>query len=667
MRRYAQRVTTTMPPREAARGGSRASAAPSTAPKKRRRATALDLLGASNKEKQRATSRSDDDRPSGDFDHSETAAEAASNDLVPAVVRQSPAFKSALAARRASNPVPFSMADGTVSGTTRLSTRGDRNWRSKRAAAAAANGGEIILELFRARLVNHVGSSTDKSITITDEARGVDTWRSLLVVGRKLSAYEWIRRRWLLKKYGPRALARWHGKTNRNERARARDLYHSTNIRRWTALAGKIRVLWLVGKLAPEIVLNHQLRRTFSVALFYGLEMRTLFKRVGLDGVARYSSDWPEQSECPFADAPSGALYQKVPQLDGTTKFVQLTCEDHLRLVGDGLHRGEGRTFHWRTVGSYHAECDDNNGGFMPSEQGHHAKVKWLLEDERLRKKFEAYVEKHGEVKGEKNMTVDQLLEYTNDEIFKVGKPDALITKPVSKFAVHSWLKRLNYNFEGHAKAEYKDGAMNDGVLDNLFYGVLPFWADKIDNGMLMPGDFDDVTDDADGWSDQAYAKAKARAEAARGPDAKPYLAWSHDEACADSMDSQWRAWVKKNAARLKSKGNSGKKVMAAEMVTIVGNGRLELSPEQLETARRDLGADHPATRAQRTLMLFEIGGEDDDPTETLAHISGEGAHLLPHNTHTTTKHTHHHHLTSLVICRRKRRRFRRNLGLSRV
>ena len=99
--------------------------------------------------------------------------------------------------------------------------------------------------------------------------------------------------------------------------------------------------------------------------LFYGLEMRdTVIKRVGLDGVARYSSDWPEQSECPFADAPSGALYQKVPQPDGTTEFVQLTCEDHLRLVADGLHRGE-----WshvplaRLSGSYHAECDDNNGG----------------------------------------------------------------------------------------------------------------------------------------------------------------------------------------------------------------------------------------------------------------------------------------------------------------
>ena len=82
---------------------------------------------------------------------------------------------------------------------------------------------------------------------------------------------------------------------------------------------------------------------------------------------------------------------------------------------------------------------------------------------------------------------------------------------------------------------------------------------------------------------------------------------------------------------------------MAAEMVTIVGNGRLELSPEQLEAARRDLGPDHPVTRAQRTLMLFEIGGEDDDPAETLAHISGEGAHSRASH----VQHTHHHQITT--------------------
>ena len=606
-----------------------------------------ELLGVSAKDKHDAARRSaDDDRPS-DFDHSATAEEAVVHGFVPTVVRHSPAFKSALAKRRASNPVPFSMTDGTATGafTSRPSARGDSHWNRKRAAERRRRAMMTPMERLRELLVAHIGSSTDEAITITDEARCAGSWKGLLAVGRKLTVYEWIRRRWLLRKYGKRTLVRWGGKNMRTERAAARRSYHRTNIARWTALAGKIRVLWLVGKLAPDITTNHQLRRTFSVAFFYGLEIRELMKRIGLDGIARYKSDWPEQSECSFDDAPSGALYQKVPQPDGTTEFVKLTCEDHLRLVADGLHRSGGRTFHWETVGSYHAECDENNGGFMPSDQGHHAKVKWLLEDESLRKKFEAYVEMHGEVKGKANMTVDQLLEYTNDEIFRVGKPGALITRPVSKFAVSSWLKRLHYNFEGHAKAQYKDGAMNDEVLDNLFDDVLPFWQGKIDKGMLLPDDFDGVTDEVHGWSDEAYAKAKVRAVAARGPDAKPYLAWSHDEACADCMDGQWRAWVKKNAARLKSKGNSGKKVMASEFVSIVGNGRLELSPEQLEAARQDLGPDHPITRAQRTLMMFEIGGEDDDPAETLAHISGEGAHS---RAYVRTPQPPNHYLTPL-------------------
>ena len=88
---------------------------------------------------------------------------------------------------------------------------------------------------------------------------------------------------------------------------------------------------------------------------------------------------------------------------------------------------------------------------------------------------------------------------------------------------------------------------MDDEVLDNLFTSVLPKFAKLSEMGMLLPDDFIGVTDEKDGCSMQAYEKARLRAVAYKGdprfpdgnPEALPYLAWSHDEACASSMDAE--------------------------------------------------------------------------------------------------------------------------------
>ena len=126
-------------------------------------------------------------------------------------------------------------------------------------------------------------------------------------------------------------------------------------------------------------------------------------------------------------------------------------------------------------------------GGFLPSQQGHHAKLKWLLDDEVLRKQFVDYVEKHGEKKGEKNMTVAQLVNHTNDVIFRVGTLTPLLDRRVSRSCIYKWLSRLNFSFQDHQKAKYKDGALNEKVLDRLFDEVLPFWAQKEKEGLMMP------------------------------------------------------------------------------------------------------------------------------------------------------------------------------------
>ena len=121
------------------------------------------------------------------------------------------------------------------------------------------------------------------------------------------------------------------------------------------------------------------------------------------------------------------------------------------------------------------------------------------------------------------------------------------MSKAVTPRTIEHWLHRCRYDYGKYCKAEYKDGALDDEVLDNLFANVLPKFAQLTEMGMLVPDDFIGVTDEVDGTSMHAYEKARLRATAYTGdpkfpegnPDALPYLAWSHDEACASSMDAE--------------------------------------------------------------------------------------------------------------------------------
>jgi hypothetical protein len=160
---------------------------------------------------------------------------------------------------------------------------------------------------------------------------------------------------------------------------------------------------------------------------------------------------------------------------------------------------------------------------------------------------------------------------------------------------------------------------MTDEVLDYLFDTFLPQMQVFIDGGALMPSDFDGATDVVDGRSKQAYEKARLRAVDARGAGAKPYLLWSHDEACADAVDYQRRAWVKEGAKRIASKGNSGHKVMAMDSVSAWGPGYLSMTEVEFEEAKTK-GYDGP----RRALVLFEIS-RDDDPAELAAVLEAIG------------------------------------------
>ncbi|KAK7242115.1 hypothetical protein SO694_0015408 [Aureococcus anophagefferens] len=451
-------------------------------------------------------------------------------------------------------------------------------------------------------------------------------------------------------------------------------LYSRTNMNRWEGLMGRVLLRIFHDTLAETVVGQHLQRKQFAVGFYLGLVHLEISYVVDKQGKLRHRSENHDDNE----NTSPARLYKRVPIKDDDAvrgrydvgqdpggsryKYEQLGDEDYFRIVAAGLPRPHGRKFYWETIKSYYHEFEKERGRFVPSDQGHHVKVKWLLQDENLRRQFEAYVNLHGEKKGAKNLTVSGLLKYTNDVIFKMASPTPLLTKPVSESAIYQWLGRLRYSFEGHEKAKYKDGALDDAVLDRLFHDVLPFWKQKVEEGMLVPGDFDGVTDDHEGYSFQAYEKARRRAVeyayAAAAPDLKekcpmlsdlfgfvggavsyvvlraarcvcrswkvygaiPWLAWSHDEACADSMDAQDKAWVKEGAKRLRSKGNSGKKLMAAEMVCIIGNGTLFLNPAEFEAARAD-----GYSRGPRALMLMEIGGQDENLEETIEALRGEG------------------------------------------
>ena len=68
---------------------------------------------------------------------------------------------------------------------------------------------------------------------------------------------------------------------------------------------------------------------------------------------------------------------------------------------GEEFGRVKVVTFSERTVRDYVRDGDKTCGLFTPSQQGHHAKVKWLLDDVVLRQKFISYVEENGVRKGE--------------------------------------------------------------------------------------------------------------------------------------------------------------------------------------------------------------------------------------------------------------------------
>ena len=62
-----------------------------------------------------------------------------------------------------------------------------------------------------------------------------------------------------------------------------------------------------------------------------------------------------------------------------------------------------------------------------------------------------------------------------------------MLSKAVTPRTIEYWLHRCRYEYGKYCKAEYKDGAMDDEVLDNLFTSVLPKFAKLSEMGMLCP------------------------------------------------------------------------------------------------------------------------------------------------------------------------------------
>ncbi|MEO1479621.1 MAG: hypothetical protein AAFV01_13700 [Bacteroidota bacterium] len=286
---------------------------------------------------------------------------------------------------------------------------------------------------------------------------------------------------------------------------------------------------------------------------------------------------------------------RQLAEWDGKA-WRELNDDDHAKLVAGGLFRppkvGQEfatpmRTFGYTTVQKYVAECDHSGGTFALSEQGRHPKIEWLLDDGDLRARFIQYCDDHGDAKGEKNLRVPELTRWVNETLFKVGTPAALIDKAVEERTVSRWLHRCRFRLVEHQKGAYKDGAMDDAVLDHMFGEFLPKLQDYIDKGTLLPSDFDGVDDiDENGWSWRAYNKAKARAERARGEGAKPYVFFSHDEACCCSADDERLAYMRRGRSRIKSKGNSNTTIMAAYAVSVLGNRALDMTDDSSSKRR---------------------------------------------------------------------------------
>jgi len=87
----------------------------------------------------------------------------------------------------------------------------------------------------------------------------------------------------------------------------------------------------------------------------------------------------------------------------------------------------------------------------------------------------------------------------------------------VTPRTIEYWLHRCRYDYGKYCKAEYKDGAMDDEVLDNLLANLLLKFAQLTQMGMLVPDDFIGVTDEVDGTSRQALREGPASRHGIQG------------------------------------------------------------------------------------------------------------------------------------------------------
>jgi len=405
---------------------------------------------------------------------------------------------------------------------------------------------------------------------------------------------------WLLAKtkYTSSTWRKLLGPAMRGERAKLRDQYRQYCAEKWKRVAALVRVQMMKMSLAQAHSKKHVERREFSVGFYLSLQSRRL-------------AEWRGGEWCELNDA------------------------DHAKIVAGGLFRTpnpgdelkEPPTYGYTTILSYVTECDHSHGSFRLSRQGQHAKIKCLLDDPTTRSRFIAKVMEDGDKKGAKNIRVPELTKWTNETLFMVGAPYATITQGVCERTVTLWLHKFGFRLTDYQKGTYKDGAMDDDVLDDVFDRFLPTYKKSLADGALQPADFDGVDDrDETGWSETAYERAKTRAEEARGPGAKPYVFFSHDEACICSGDSERFAWVKEGTSRLKPKGNSNTTIMIAYAVGVVGSRALEMTDEEYAYAK-EAGYDGPKT----SMVFFEVQRTgEDDPAAMEAAIAGETPQLDP-------------------------------------
>jgi len=283
---------------------------------------------------------------------------------------------------------------------------------------------------------------------------------TLSISEKKIDLYDRLRRMWLYKKHGKiykdntSWQKKWHSPSNVNNRTRARQEYKREQVVRWEGLIWKIKRHWKANVLGPIIVKNHEMRKNFAVSMYLGLErqdelpngLRILVFNGPDDELAGFMEEHKDQVRSLGHKERCHLVGQGL--LRGSTlgrKKTPKSPAPGASVVGDG-DGGVGAavspgpvkpypenfvTYNGQTVSKYVQEFNNSNGTFLESLQGHHVKVKWLLDNEDLRKRFEGYVLANGNKKGEKNMTERDLLRFVNEDIFKVGKPGALLSKGV--------------------------------------------------------------------------------------------------------------------------------------------------------------------------------------------------------------------------------------------